>query len=187
VQADVDMALRLGLDLEGPDKSFFVDVDETSLTASARAFGENLAFEAGLGPVGVFVIGGSASLDGSFTVDLLDAGASDSDGRLILLGFDGNNLSSDLVDLLDFLDMDIDGTAEVVLPLFYGLESSPAPMGNHGQQVIAPYAFHWPERPQRQRLGCSWTWWRSLRQGRLRDLCRTSTSATCRCRACSRC
>jgi hypothetical protein len=130
VQAAIDFALKLGLDLEGDDKAFFIDVDGTSLSATASAFGNNLEFEAALGPVGVFVINGNASLDGSFTVNLVDAGASSSDGRLILAGFGGSGLTSDLPSLLDFIDMDISGTGEVELPMFYGLKSSPAPMGS---------------------------------------------------------
>jgi len=130
VQAAIDLNLKLGLDLAGSDKSFFIDVNETSLTASASAFGNNLEFEASLGPVGVFVVGGSASIGGTFAVDLVDAGASSSDDRLVLIAFDGGSVTTDLGDLLDFLDTGITGTVEVVLPMFYGLESSPAPMGD---------------------------------------------------------
>jgi Ca2+-binding RTX toxin-like protein len=130
VQAKIDFDMKLGLDLEGSDKAFFIDVANTSLSASASAFGNNLEFEAALGPVGVFVIGGSANLAGTFDVNLLDKGASEIDGRLILAGFDGNVVTSDLGSLLSFLDTNISGTAEVVLPMFYGLKSSPAPMGD---------------------------------------------------------
>ncbi|MHC1764379.1 MAG: beta strand repeat-containing protein [Verrucomicrobiia bacterium] len=133
VQASIDFKLKLGLDLDGTDKAFFIDVAQTSLEAEASAFGNNLEFEASLGPVGVFVIGGSANLAGNFNVSLEDAGASSADGRLILAGFDGSGLTSDLGSLFSFLDMSLSGTGEVLLPMFYGLESSPAPMGNASQ------------------------------------------------------
>jgi len=87
VEAAIDLDLSLGLDLDGSDKSFFLDVANSGLSATASAFGNNLAFEAALGPVGVFVQGGEASLDGSFTVDFANTGVG-SDGRLVLLGFD---------------------------------------------------------------------------------------------------
>lgn len=130
VQAGVDFDLKFGLDLDGDDKAFFIDVAGTSLSAGASAFGNNLEFEASLGPVGVFIIGGEADLAASFSIDLIDAGASSSDGRLILAGFGGSGLTSDLPSLFNFLDMDFSGTGEVVLPMFYGLKSSPAPMGD---------------------------------------------------------
>jgi hypothetical protein len=74
--------------------------------------------------VGIFVQGGRASIEGEFTVDLVDAGASDSDDRLILAGFNDSGLTSDLGDLFDFLDTDLSGEIAVVLPLLYGLEST---------------------------------------------------------------
>ncbi|HSB85601.1 MAG TPA: hypothetical protein VLD86_04800, partial [Ilumatobacteraceae bacterium] len=136
VQAGIDLDLKMGLDLSGADKGFFIDVAGTHLTATASAVGNNLEFEASLGPVGVFVQGGSASLEGEFDVNLVNA---DSDGRLVLAGFDGSGVSSDLGHLLSFLDVHMSGTIEVILPLFYGLKSSPAPMGDAGvNQVFSP-------------------------------------------------
>src|SRR5262249_41515210 len=80
--------------------------------------------------VGIFVQGGTASLQGTFNVDLVDAGASSSDGRLNLLAFGGSGVSSDLGSLFNFLNTSITGTGGVTLPLFFGLKSSPVPMGN---------------------------------------------------------
>ena len=119
VEADVDFALKLGLDLAGSDKGFFIDTTATGFTASASAFGQSLAFEAALGPVGVFVEGGSALIEGEFTLDLDKAGnPGNADNRLDLLAFGGDSVSSELGDLFNFIDADFTGDGEVVLPVF---------------------------------------------------------------------
>jgi Ca2+-binding RTX toxin-like protein len=129
VNAAVDFALKLGLDLIGVgtnDAGFFIDVNDTKVTATASAFGRDLDFEAMLGPVGVFVFDGEAELNGLFEVKLKDF---KDNGRLNLLAFDGSGLSSDLGDLGSFLDTTIAGTGDVTMPLYYGLASSPVAMG----------------------------------------------------------
>ena len=106
VQAGIDLDLRLGLDLVGADKAFFIDVDETSLHASASAFGNNLEFEASIGPVGIFVDRRQASLEGDVRRHPAGRRRERFDGRLNLLAFGGSGVSSDLDDLGDFLDID---------------------------------------------------------------------------------
>jgi hypothetical protein len=103
VEADIDLSLALGLDLLGGDDlaAFFLDVDETYLAASARAYGSNLDFEAALGPIGLFIIDAEASITGEFGVKLADP---NENGRLNLIAFGGSSVSSDLVNLGSFLD-----------------------------------------------------------------------------------
>jgi len=154
VEAEMDFNLSLGLDLEGADKAFFLDVEKTYLVASAKAYGTDLDFEAALGPVGLFVIGGSAEMAAEFGVKLDDAGVSDTDGRLNLIAYGDGGLDTDLDDLGDFIDTTIHtagtptpetleefkngiatgfyitGIAKANLPLFFGLKSSPIPLGS---------------------------------------------------------
>ena len=133
VEADVDLDLKLGLDLEGDDKGFFVDTTQTMLKARAQAFGRNLNFNASLGPLGVFVRDGAASIDGNISLALTKATDINADGRLYLLGFDGNKVNTKLDDIGEILKTDASGLGSVTLPLFYGLESNPVAMGNPDQ------------------------------------------------------
>src|SRR5207302_5993210 len=66
VRASLQLDVKLGLDLdgsEGTSKGFFLRVGSTGtkLSASASVAGTNLAFDARLGPFGLFVINGNAS------------------------------------------------------------------------------------------------------------------------------
>src|SRR5690606_39499346 len=103
VQAGIDFALKLGLDLGGTNRAFFIDVNETGFTGSASAQGSNLSFDAALGPVGVYIQNGRARIGGSFEI-AIDAGAGAADGRLVLVGFDGSSVDTEIDDLLDFVD-----------------------------------------------------------------------------------
>jgi hypothetical protein len=130
VDASFDLTLKLGLDLAGDDnhRGFFIDVNDTKLDAQAHFHGNNLSFSASLGPVGVFVQNGSAALDGEFKIQLADP---NSNGRLYLLSFDGSGVSSDLGNLGAFLQAPtVTGTGSLSMPLFYGLSSSPVPLGS---------------------------------------------------------
>ena len=130
VDASFDFKLDMGLDLTGTNstRGFFIDVVNSEVDAQAHFHGTNLAFNASLGPVGVFVKNGSASLDGTFNIKLADA---DGDGRLYLLGFGGSGVSSDLDHIGAFLQAPtVIGAGHLDLPLFYGLSSSPVPLGN---------------------------------------------------------
>ena len=88
VSADLEFNLGLGLDLLGDDKGFFIRTDATNLKASASASGSNLNFSSMLGPLGLFVRGGSANLSAALAIDLADP---DGDQRLeiIALGDSG--------------------------------------------------------------------------------------------------
>ena len=140
VEAAIDLNLSLGLDIVGEDKGFFIDVDETYLDASARAYGNNLDFDAQLGPIGIYVVDGAAHLTGKFGIKLTDAGVSNTDDRLYILGYGDGSFTSDLDDVGDFIDTSdlsdytsglyLSGTGTATLPLYFGLESSPIPMGD---------------------------------------------------------
>jgi hypothetical protein len=84
VDAGLDLDLAFGVDLTGNDKSFFLRLDDTGFEASARAAVSDLDFSARLGPFGIFVIDGDASLDAGIGLDLTDA---DDDQRLELVRF----------------------------------------------------------------------------------------------------
>ncbi|MGH9259202.1 MAG: hypothetical protein ACRD08_04770, partial [Acidimicrobiales bacterium] len=121
VNAGVTLDLELGLDLSGPDKAFFLVTDDsttpgvkegTKLSASAGASGDNLEFTAQLGPFGLFVVGGSASLDGAIDIFLVDPG----EQRFDLVTFGGSGVTFDLPGLAD-IDVDFEAGAQASLPL----------------------------------------------------------------------
>jgi Ca2+-binding RTX toxin-like protein len=140
VEANLDFNLGLGLDLLGANKGFFIRTDATSLTASASASGSNLNFSGMLGPLGLFVKGGSASLDANFSASMFDHNGNQ---RFNLVALGDGSLDTDLDDIGSFIVVEdlVDGpsdsdtvflsaTAEASLPLFFGLESSPKPLGD---------------------------------------------------------
>jgi len=134
VEAGVDFDLKLGLELGGSNSSFFIDTTETGFTAYANAFGDDLDFEAALGPVGVFVENGSALIEGDFSLTLDKSGnLANADDRLTLVAFGDSVLTSELGDFIDFVEADFSGDGEVVLPVLYGLDTNRVPMGNPGE------------------------------------------------------
>ena len=145
VAASAALDLKLGLDLTGSDKSFFLHTGSTGtkLTASATATGSELDFSAQIGPFGVFVIDGTASATGNMSIQLGDP---DSDGRLSLVAFDGSGVVSDLNRLSQFVTADevsVTGTATANLPLFVGTEDDPIPLdfagsdpGNNNSMIV---------------------------------------------------
>jgi Ca2+-binding RTX toxin-like protein len=127
VNASVNFALKMGLDLGGSDKSFFLRTDTnpgpanngTGLSATLSASGTDLDFSARIGPFGLFVVDGSANFNASFAVKLNDA---DSDGRFVIIGLPGG-ASSDLGNIGSFINtssVTVTGTASASLPLFVG-------------------------------------------------------------------
>lgn len=121
VTAEVTFNLNFGLDISTPSSPVAFVADTTSLTATLRATATNLNFEAAVGPLGVFIKNGTATLDGDgnpftsdqavFTVDLLPDGG---DGRYLL-----PQLSTSL------LDIDLTGGVAVTLPLYFPTMSEP--------------------------------------------------------------
>ncbi|HET6572537.1 MAG TPA: hypothetical protein VFG68_02965, partial [Fimbriiglobus sp.] len=131
VSAGAALTLKLGLDLD--TKTFFLFTDDASTTgvvegtqfnANASASGSGLDFTAQLGPFGLFVIGGSASLSGTFEAKLND----DGDGRLVLVSLGAGGPASELSNLVSVLSLTPNGAAEVALPLFIGTRDNPLPI-----------------------------------------------------------
>ena len=88
--------------LIGGSRSFFLQTgaNGTQILASASASASNINFSAKLGPFGLFVNGGSAAIGGDIRVGLDDITG---DGRLVLVGYDGSGVTSDLGNILNFL------------------------------------------------------------------------------------
>ena len=131
VSASIDFDLKMGLDLSGPDKAFFLvtGAQGTKLDASLSASGQNLSFSAALGPFALSVLGGSASLDGTIDVSL----KGDNQNRLNLVSFDSGgphfNTSLSTNDVqIDFPTDNGKNSASVNLPLFLGTADSPIPL-----------------------------------------------------------
>jgi Ca2+-binding RTX toxin-like protein len=113
--ASLTLQLKLGLDLSGTDTGFFLKTGSTGtkLVASATATGSNLAFEARLGPFGLFVQNGSAGAGAGIEVRLVDA---DSDGRLYIFPLPGSSATTDLGHLGDFVDPgDFVGSGSIIV------------------------------------------------------------------------
>ena len=133
VGAGVDFHLGLGLDLTGDDKAFFLKtgtgVNDTHLHAFLNASGNNLTFQAALGPIALSVLGGSASLNGTIDVSLHDDGSTH---RLNLVTFSGGVPTFHLPTTGDIVvDFPITGgknSASVNLPLFIGTADNPIPL-----------------------------------------------------------
>ncbi len=151
VSADVNLALRMGLDLFGDDKAFFLYTGDegTKLTASASAAGYDLDFTAQIGPFAIFVIGGSAELSAELEVGLANYDGSlspyagpENKGRFKLIGLEDGDLTTDLDDIGSYLEVQdfqkdggsdtdsvfISGEGEVSLPLFIGTVDNPVPL-----------------------------------------------------------
>ncbi len=130
LSASVEFNLDLGLDLSGETKSFFIKTGSsgTGLHADLTATGNNLTFDAQIGPFGLFVIGGSAGLNGHIDVTMVD----DGDGRFDLVSLTG---ISPTVHLPSLSDVDVDfptgggmNAASVNLPLYLGTKDNPVPL-----------------------------------------------------------
>ncbi len=126
---------------------FFIKTGPTGthLHFDARASVANLNFVARIGPFGLFVKNGSASIGANLELSLIDFNAN---GRLVLVGFGGDGVSSDLGSLGSFVgagSICLTGTATapapacptgptmfavVSLPLFVGTESFQLPIND---------------------------------------------------------
>ena len=96
--ADFEVDVALGLDLLSNDKAFFLDVDETKVTASGSASVSDVDFNANIGPFVMSVLGGEADIDLSIEIALLDGGADTSDGRMIIGGIPRNEVQELVID-----------------------------------------------------------------------------------------
>ncbi|HET7129920.1 MAG TPA: hypothetical protein VFJ93_12675, partial [Gaiellaceae bacterium] len=133
-----------GAQLTGTQKSFYLKTGDgdhdTHLDLTASAAGTNLNFNARLGPFGLFVKDGSASLGGTIRLHFLDGPRSD--GRFNLIGYGDGAVSSDLGAIGDYIGADsvcVDPDhgcvdtftiAQANLPLFVGTESFQIPIND---------------------------------------------------------
>src|SRR5439155_23731656 len=90
--------------LVGGERSFFIKTgpNGTTVDAHASANAEHVNFEAKLGPFGLFVADGAASVGGNISVKLIDANGT---GRLVLVGFGDGAVMSDLGRIGAFLGL----------------------------------------------------------------------------------
>ena len=79
----------------GGERAFYLKtgLSGTTIEAHANASGTNLNFEAKLGPFGLFVKNGSASIGGDISIGLQDAMGN---GRLVILGYGNDGVFTDL-------------------------------------------------------------------------------------------
>ncbi|OLD92029.1 MAG: hypothetical protein AUG84_02425, partial [Chloroflexi bacterium 13_1_20CM_4_66_7] len=90
--------------LVGGERSFFIKTgpNGTTVDAHASANAEHVNFEAKLGPFGLFVADGAASVGGNISVKLIDANGT---GRLVLVGYGDGSVMSDLGRIGAFLGL----------------------------------------------------------------------------------
>ncbi|MGC9450585.1 MAG: hypothetical protein ACP5I4_03990 [Oceanipulchritudo sp.] len=116
----LDARLSFGIDLTDPSKVFLFD-DATRVSGSLSASASNIAFNAAIGPVGVFIKDGNISVDIDFQ---LDNGST----------FDPTSTEkveiSSLADVADLFDGDagdfsasLTGTIEATLPVYFPTDS----------------------------------------------------------------
>jgi 6-phosphogluconolactonase (cycloisomerase 2 family) len=125
------LGIELGFDLTDPlHPRPFLDVDGTALSLGIRVAGTGLDFEGAIGPLGIWVRGGSALLAGeglapnsyaTFALGLAD------------LRQDGRYEFGDAIG--DYVDIQVQGRAQVDLPLFAPLETTPFGGANNRLQV----------------------------------------------------
>ena len=142
IEAGFDLQVGLSLDFDvdesGPAAGFFLRTADTGLNAYARAFGNDLEFDAQLGPLGIFVKEGMAALDLEFELGLANP---DGDGRLDLIELSGSELGSDIGRIGEFIVIDdltpggtdtvfLTATGSASLPLFFGSGIEPGPTRN---------------------------------------------------------
>ena len=93
-----------GTALTGSERSFFLKTGsgdhDTHLDLTASAAGTNLNFDARLGPFGLFIKDGSASLGGTIRLNFLTGPHS---GRFNLVSFGDGTITSDLGSIGDFI------------------------------------------------------------------------------------
>lgn len=112
----VDFALGLGIDLNNPSDVYLFD---SSITGQLEAIGDDLAFRAGIGPLGVFVNDGVVSVGGDIGNKLFSLGL-DFDGDNATR--DGRKLISDVV-LEDDFSAELSGSITADLPVYFPAET----------------------------------------------------------------
>ncbi|NOQ51065.1 MAG: hypothetical protein GQ578_02440, partial [Desulfuromonadaceae bacterium] len=112
----IDFALGLGVDLNNPSDVYLFD---SSITGQLEAIGNDLAFRAGIGPVGVFINGGEVQVGGDIGNKLFSLGLDfDNDNATR----NGRKLISDIV-LADDFSAEFSGSIAADLPVYFPSES----------------------------------------------------------------
>ena len=151
-----------GSALTGTTHSFYINTGPsdtaTHLDLTASAAGQNLNFHAMLGPFGLFVKDGSASLGGTIRLNLTD-GSTRHDSKLNLVAFGDGAVTSDLTHITDFIGaasicMNPQGSgtptcdnsnfslAHADLPLFIGTSSFQIPLNDPLLEDPPAYSNH---------------------------------------------
>ncbi len=110
-----NLDLGIGLDTGHLGQVFVYDT--TGIEASLSAGGDNLAFRVALGPLGLNIIDGEASIEGFFSLKLDDSASIFTNHRAEITAiFSGNPL--------DNIDLVLDGSINVKLPTYFPRESN---------------------------------------------------------------
>jgi Ca2+-binding RTX toxin-like protein len=118
ISASIGLDLDLGIDLSNPLDVYVYE--STGIAGSIAATGSDLEFMAALGPLGIFIRNGSASISGSISAGL------DVDGDRILIG--------DLLGSLgDSLTVDVSGDLNIDLPTYFPTKNTS--IGSFGLHV----------------------------------------------------
>jgi 6-phosphogluconolactonase (cycloisomerase 2 family) len=134
VTAGATLSLDLGFDLSNPLKPSAFVYDTTQATLNAEIVGTDLSFTAAVGPLGLYVTGGTAALsaDGTTTAGPATFGVT------LQNAVDHRHPFTNL--LQDF-HVGLVGGANITLPVFFPLKTTPlGGMGNNNLSVdIAPH------------------------------------------------
>ena len=140
IKASARLGVRMGIDLNITSGSAGVFMktgsNGTSFTAQFSATGYDLAFKAKLGPFGIFIDRGHASVAGTLSVALGEYKGSDDRGtqprdQLYLIGYADKTVSSDIGRIADFVDSNAIVAilaGSVSLPMSIGTESHKTPV-----------------------------------------------------------
>ena len=115
VAADADVNLNIGVDITDPASPKPFLYDDSNIHFDAKAQGTNLNFTASVGPLGLFIKGGSVNLDG-------DGNPNTPDSATFTVGItDDNHDGRHYFDELgtDDVHMALVGQAHATLPLFF--------------------------------------------------------------------
>ncbi|MDX1431795.1 MAG: LEPR-XLL domain-containing protein, partial [Gammaproteobacteria bacterium] len=108
-QGSVDVSLDFGIDLNNPLDIYIFDT--TGITGGIALTGDELEFRAALGPLGIFIKDGDASLTADFDVGLENA------------IFSNNRVLLTSIDFGSAFEANITGNASANLPAFFPTES----------------------------------------------------------------
>lgn len=126
VTASADFLLEFGVDVSNPCDWVPFLYDTTGIALQAAVRGTDINFTASVGPLGIFVVDGTVTVDrdgdpdttGSGEDAIFSVGLGDPDG-------DGRHYLRDGLDFLGDLDIDLEAGASAILPLYFPTVSLP--------------------------------------------------------------